>query len=214
LVASVDQKGVLVGCGLGSCKGLLAFSSRRNLLWNYNPRLTLIPFDSMLRNIQGLKIYRMAIRHLHPTIQIREANEADLEEAKDRLGLIGSLSPVVTGFVAILNSRIVGYVALVRHPPEDEPYIGYWISGLKIWLPCRGLGLGEALCHKAIDKAKAEGAEELHLLVYPENMVAINLYRNLGFEPARIPGVEECLEEALKTTGRRETAMRLRLRLK
>lgn len=211
VAAAVERKGERVGGGLGSARGLLAFLSRHNLLWTCNPHLPLIPFAFILRNIQGLKNYRMAIRHLHPTIQIKEANEADLEEAQDRLGFIGSHSPLVTGFVAILHSKIVGYVDLVRHPPENASYVGYWILGLYIWLPCRGLGLGEALCRQAISRARAEGAEELHVLVYPHNRAALNLYGNLGFEPTIIPGLEGQLEGELKTTGKRRTAMSLRL---
>jgi GNAT superfamily N-acetyltransferase len=211
VAASVERKGERVGGGLGSARGLLAFLSSRNLLWTCNPQLLLIPFAFILRNIQGLRSYRAGIRHLHPTIQIREANEADLEEAQDRLGFIGSFGPLVTGFVAIMHSRIVGYVDLVRYPPKNAPYLGYWIFGLYIWLPCRGLGLGEALCRQAISCARAEGSHELNLLVYPQNRAALNLYRNLGFEPAIIPGLEGQLKEELKTTGKRRTAMSLRL---
>jgi GNAT superfamily N-acetyltransferase len=211
VAASVERKGKRVGGGLGSAGGLLAFLSRRNLLWTCNPHLPLIPFAFILRNIQGLSSYRVAIGHLHPTIQIREANEADLEEAQDRLGFIGSLGPLVNGFVAILNSRIIGYVDLVRHPPGNAPYVGYWIFGLYIWLPCRGLGIGEALCRQAISCARAEGAKELNLLVYPQNRAALNLYRNLGFEPTLIPGLEGQLEGELKTEGKRRMAMSLKM---
>jgi GNAT superfamily N-acetyltransferase/molybdopterin converting factor small subunit len=211
MAAAVERKGERVGGGLGSARGLLAFLSRHNLLWTCNPHLPLIPFAFILRNIQGLKSYRRVIRHLHPPIQTREANEADLEEAQDRLGFIGSLGPLVTGFVAIMHSRIVGYVDLVRHPPENAPYVGYWIFGLYIWLPCRGLGLGEALCRQAISRARAEGAEELHVLVYPRNRAALNLYGNLGFETTIIPGLERQLEEELKTGGKRRMLMSLRL---
>jgi ribosomal protein S18 acetylase RimI-like enzyme len=209
--SAVERKGKQVGGGLGSARGLLAFLSLHNLLWTCNPHLLLIPFASFLGSIQGLKSYRTAIRHLCPSIQIREANEADLEEAQDRLGFIGSLSPLVTGFVAILNSRIIGYVDLVRHPLENAPDVGYWIFGLYIWLPCRGLGLGEALCRQAISCARAEGAKELNLLVYPQNRAALDLYRNLGFEPTIIPDLEGQLEGELKTTGKRRMAMSLKL---
>jgi len=127
------------------------------------------------------------------------------------LGFIGSLCPLITGFVAIMNSRIVGYVDLVRHPQENAHYVGYWIFGLYIWLPCRGLGLGEALCRQAISCARAEGAKELSLLVYPQNRAALNLYRNLGFEPTINPGLEGQLKGELKTTGKRRTVMSLKL---
>jgi len=211
VASAVQRKGKRIGGGLGSARGLLAFLSLHDLLWACNPHFPLIPFAFVLRSIQDLKSYRTAIRHLHLSIQIREANEADLEEAQDRLGFIGSLGPLVTGFVAIMHSRIVGYVDLVRHPQENAPYVGYWIFGLYIWLPCRGLGLGEALCRQAISCARAEGAKELSLLVYPQNRAALNLYRNLGFEPTINPGLEGQLEGELKTTGKRRTVMSLRL---
>jgi ribosomal protein S18 acetylase RimI-like enzyme len=212
VAVSVERKGRRVGGGLGPARGLLAYLSRHNKLRICNPLLPLIPFGYILRCIQGLKSYRKTIRHLlRPSILISEAGQADLEEAEERLGFMGSLSPHVTGFVARMNSKVVGFVDLVRHPHENNPYTGYWIFGLCVWLPCRGLGIGEALCRQAIARARSEGAEELSLLVYSENRAAVNLYRSLGFEPSPIHGLEKQLEEELKATGRRRMAMRLKL---
>lgn len=212
VAVSVERKGRRVGGSLGPARGLLAFLSRRNKLWVCNPLLPLIPPAYILRNIQRSKSYRKAIRYLlRPSILISEACQVDLEEAEERLGFMGPLSPQVTGFVARLNSMAVGYVDLVKHPPEHYPYAGYWIFGLFVWLPCRGLGIGEALCCQAIARARAEGAKELSLLVYKENRSAVSLYRGLGFEPSPIHGLEDQLEEELKATGRRRIAMRLKL---
>ncbi len=212
VAVTVERKGRRVGGGLGPARGLLAYLSRNNMLWACNPRLLLIPVAFILQKIQGLKIYRKTIPHLlHPAVVISKAGQVDLEEAEDRLGFMGSLNPHITGFVARMNSRVVGYADLVRHPPENYPYSGYWIFGLFVWLPTRGMGIGDALCRRAIELAREEGAKELCLLVYPENSAAVNLYRSLGFEPSTISGLEKQLGDELKATGRRRMAMRLKL---
>jgi ribosomal protein S18 acetylase RimI-like enzyme len=73
------------------------------------------------------------------------------------------------------------------------------------------MGVGKSLCIQAIARAEEEGAENLHLLVNPENKAAVNLYRSLGFEPTEIPTLEKILKEEMQATSQRRIAMRLKL---
>ena len=62
-------------------------------------------------------------------------------------------------------------------------------SGLRTWIEdvvvddgARGLGLGTALCHAAIAKAKTLGATSVNLTSRPSRVAANRLYQKLGFE--------------------------------
>lgn len=47
----------------------------------------------------------------------------------------------------------------------------------------RRQGVGEMLCRKAIEIAKAENADAVELGVWAENLPAVALYRKMGFAP-------------------------------
>ncbi|MDQ1262233.1 MAG: hypothetical protein QG575_1414, partial [Euryarchaeota archaeon] len=117
-------------------------------------------------------------------------------------------NPLVRNYVAKIDSEIVGFVQLVTHPKEHNPYVGHWIFGLMVRVKARGRGIGEGLCQQVIDRAKDDGIRELFLLVYDDNPQAINLYRKLGFERTRLPALETQLDEEFKKTGRRRVVMR------
>lgn len=211
VAVSVERGRRKVAGGMGHTKWLLALLSKRNMLWVFNPRLPLLPFAKVLQKAQELGTYRRVVRSFNPSFQISEAKEIDLEEAQDRFGFMVSTNPMSTHLVALKGSKVVGYVNLVRHSSKDAPYMGHWIHGLIVWLPYRGLGLGEALCREVIARARAEGAKEVRLLVYPQNRAAVNLYVKLGFKPTEISGLEERLEDELKAFGRRRITMSLKL---
>ena len=75
----------------------------------------------------------------------------------------------------------------------------------------RGRGLGRALLRGALEQARAEGAEAMHLEVAAGNTPAINLYAGEGFERvglrrgyyARPNGTEDAvlMRRALNTPG-------------
>jgi len=45
----------------------------------------------------------------------------------------------------------------------------------------RGRGVGTALVHAAVEKARRDGLHKLSLEVFPHNAAAIALYRKFGF---------------------------------
>jgi ribosomal protein S18 acetylase RimI-like enzyme len=80
-------------------------------------------------------------------------------------------------YVASDGTRILGY-GMLRGWDE-----GYEIPSLGIVLhpEMRGIGLGKLFMHFLHAAAKLRGTKRIRLKVYPENEVAVNLYKNLGY---------------------------------
>lgn len=100
---------------------------------------------------------------------------------------------------------------MVRHPPEHFPYVGNWLFALSVKPIFRGFGIGQALSETVIERSRVEGAPTLDLLVYEDNVRAIDLYRKLGFEMYFNPDLEAMLESERASFGHRRVAMRKRL---
>jgi ribosomal protein S18 acetylase RimI-like enzyme len=67
------------------------------------------------------------------------------------------------------------------------------------------------LTQAVIERARAEGAQTLDLLVFNDNFRAIQLYRKLGFEMHIIQELEPQLVRESTPSGRRRVTMRKRL---
>jgi ribosomal protein S18 acetylase RimI-like enzyme len=171
----------------------------------------------MLRQLQSLTLYRRLGRLVASSVTIREATDADMLAVQRWLN--PNSNPAqgvdhdhkVTKWVAEVLGRLAGFVELVRHPPENTPYTGYWLFSLNIKPLWRGLGIGEALSRAVIERAAAESAPVLDLLVFEDNLPAIRMYRKLGFEISAIPELEPQLERERDSTGRRRVVMRKRI---
>jgi ribosomal protein S18 acetylase RimI-like enzyme len=117
-------------------------------------------------------------------------------------------SPNVTNFVAKNKEDIVGSIQLVRYnQPSAGDFRGYWLFSLSVKGPYRRLGIGERLALAVINKARAEGAQELSLLVREDQLRAIRLYRKLGFRHKVIPSLEVQLEKEKLTFAARRVIM-------
>jgi ribosomal protein S18 acetylase RimI-like enzyme len=68
---------------------------------------------------------------------------------------------------------------LIAAVPEQ----GWDLSYVGVVPESRRRGIGKALTQKALEEARAAGADQLTLAVDTRNLPAWNLYRNLGFEP-------------------------------
>jgi ribosomal protein S18 acetylase RimI-like enzyme len=117
----------------------------------------------------------------------------------------------VTNWVVTCFRQITGFVQLVRQPPGISPYPGYWLFSLNVNARWRGLGIGETLCQAVIERSRLEGAQTLDLLVFEDNIRAIQLYGKLGFEKYTIPDLEKQLESERDSAGRRRMMMRKQL---
>lgn len=166
-----------------------------------------------LRFLQSRPLFRAAGRGLVRGITVTDASPDELGYVHARLnpGVPHRPSPpdpAVTTLVAVRHGKVVGFVQLVRRPPSQAPYVGYWLHSLSVLHPLyRGTGIGEALARTALEIARREGAEEVNLVVGQTNRPAIGLYRKLGFRHAVLPGLEEQLEEEARRSGSRRIAM-------
>lgn len=153
------------------------------------------PVVAVVEAIQGLASYRAAAARFRPDVRIAEATGADLQAVHAWFTQSREVSPAprnpgVTNFVAKHGTKIVGFVQLVRRGDDAGSHAGYWLYSLRVRLPYRGMGLGEALCQKVIDLAQAEHAPELSLMVNTDNNAAIPLYCKLGFAGKKVPELE------------------------
>jgi L-amino acid N-acyltransferase YncA len=77
--------------------------------------------------------------------------------------------------VAVAPGQVVGllHLEISRH--------GFAEFGMAVGQDWRGRGVGSALVHAAIGRARGEGLHKLCLEVFPHNAAAIALYRTCGF---------------------------------
>ena len=83
--------------------------------------------------------------------------------------------------VAEVAGRLAGYLRLVR--PSKLPCHAHvrQINGLAVDDWARGRGVGRALLHAAMDRAREEGAQRITLRVLGHNTPARRLYESVGF---------------------------------
>lgn len=215
IVTRVERNGRDVKAGLPHAQRFIALLSRSGLLLKTTSTVIFLRTycGAGLLKLQGLEVYRRLAAHLRPSISYVEADEHDMEEYHstwncDPANISYHHDPMVTNFVAKAGRKIVGFIQLVRHPESHYPYTGYWLFGLMVRVPYRGMGIGRELSMKVIEKGEEEGAPELKLLVNEKNKAAISLYRQLKFEPVSIPGLEEQLDREYSETGSRRVPMR------
>ncbi|AUC84665.1 hypothetical protein CW731_04860 [Polaribacter sp. ALD11] len=79
--------------------------------------------------------------------------------------------------VAKEDNKILGYVIGGLNLDKKQG----WVLSLGVHKDARGKGLGEKLTHELIAILKEKETEEICLTVYPENHVAIKIYKKLGF---------------------------------
>jgi ribosomal protein S18 acetylase RimI-like enzyme len=70
------------------------------------------------------------------------------------------------------------------------------------------MGIGTALTQRVIDQSRVEGAAELLLALFEDNVPAIALYRALGFERVVLSALEAKLAADVQKYGRRRLALR------
>ena len=168
--------------------------------------LRLMQRGSLYRHVMGFIIQK--------GLTIREADEADKLKVdlwinpKGYISKAGHQNQNVTEFVAYCFGYLAGRVQLVRYSSENKPYSGYWLWGLAVKSQFKGGGIGEKLSQEVILKASTEGSKTLDLLVFNNNVPALQLYRKLGFVHYVIPGLEEQLQAQPTQNGHRHVVMR------
>ena len=87
---------------------------------------------------------------------------------------------------ARLDSKIVGTVALLRHPvpaPKGQPV--WELAKMAVAPDQQGRGIGKRLAKVAIARAGTQGAGRLYLQTSPQLAAACRLYRRLGFRQVK-----------------------------
>ena len=62
----------------------------------------------------------------------------------------------------------------------------FWVHWVGIDPPYRGQGFGKATLRALEERARAAGADRIGLNVFADNVVALELYRKLGFEATSV----------------------------
>ena len=200
--------------GLGRERALLAALNRVGALMEAR-KLVRLPRRAAgfaARQMQSLSRYRLIVKRVARAVDIVEANDADLAAVYARLNPLGFRpelrDPDVTDLVARRGTRVLGFVQLVRHPEAHFPWVEHWLFSLVVWTQHRGAGIGEALTRNVIERARAQGAAELLLVVDEANAPAISLYRKLGFADVAMESLEPMLAPERKELRRRRIVMR------
>lgn len=95
--------------------------------------------------------------------------------------IFGSKIPLEDTLVALVDNKVVGYVAIGRRIPiEANRHVGR-ILAVAVAPEARRRGIGRALLQAAETEARARGFRKLMLTVLGTNQAAIALYESLGY---------------------------------
>jgi ribosomal protein S18 acetylase RimI-like enzyme len=173
-----------------------------------------------LSRVQALKPYRSIARKLFRNkISYRIATDEDIT-GLSKFYCYGKLSNIADPIdlseqafrslegdghtlIACFRGKIIGATVITRFPDDEVSYPDWWIFGMTVRIPYRGMGIGDGLVVRAMEKASEEGARRLNLLVYEKNKAAVNLYHKTGFRQISIPALDKELEEEAKQTNQR-----------
>jgi ribosomal protein S18 acetylase RimI-like enzyme len=100
-------------------------------------------------------------------------------DARNRASVADLRERRIVGWVADDDGTCIGELTIFD-VDADEPSLGMAVAA-----PHRGRGVGRALLETALRWAQANGKPALRLSVFPDNDVALALYRALGFVETR-----------------------------
>jgi ribosomal protein S18 acetylase RimI-like enzyme len=86
-----------------------------------------------------------------------------------------------TVFLGELDGELVGLLILRTVPTLSDPQDWADVTELYVRPASRRKGVGRALVRAAIQYARSLGSTQVHLLVDPDNTVALSFYRAVGF---------------------------------
>lgn len=124
----------------------------------------------ILRQVQGFSLYGIFAKVILKPKNVIIEQTAVKEEAGE----------VILNWSAKKGRRLIGYIDLSPLLEKDNNPV--WImSSLWVHYGYRKIGIGKRLVKEVLGYLKITGADEVGLYVLPSNMVAINLYKSLGF---------------------------------
>ena len=84
---------------------------------------------------------------------------------------------VPTGFVGLINNRVVGMACLVESDMESHRHLTPWLATVLVSPEHRRQGIGSALAVHAADEAQRLGVSTLYLMTFDKQ----SMYRRLGW---------------------------------
>lgn len=126
---------------------------------------------------------------------IRFATTADTDAISDLLHQFNGTAPspqelaarmvqargLETVFLGELDGGLVGLLVLRTVPTLSDPQDWAEVTELYVRPASRRKGVGRALVGAAIQYARSLGSTQVHLLVDPDNAIALSFYRAVGF---------------------------------
>jgi ribosomal protein S18 acetylase RimI-like enzyme/predicted transcriptional regulator len=137
------------------------------------PEITIIPFDVKYRD-DWRRINQEWIEKLF------KMEEADIIALNNPEKYVLAKGGEI--YFALLNGKPIGAVALKLDHEQR-----YELSKMGVLPEARGLGIGNKLVQKVIDRYKARGGKELFLETNSSLHPAINLYKKMGFKEVPPP---------------------------
>ncbi|HEX7037522.1 MAG TPA: ribosomal protein S18-alanine N-acetyltransferase [Pseudomonadales bacterium] len=119
----------------------------------------------------------ISFRAMHPDDldQVVENEERSYEFPWTRGNFSDCLAAKHECRLLLLDAQVIGHGILSVGPQEAH------LLNVCVRRDRQGHGYGRALVVHMLERAKARGAEMLFLEVRPSNLVAVSLYRSLGF---------------------------------
>lgn len=105
-----------------------------------------------------------------------------------------------------LLGRIIGITSL-HYDERQEPWNGWWLTGLQVMSIYKGIGAGQAIVNLAIQKVKEMDGNSLKLFAFKGRKPANSLYEKLGFKRIIDSEIEQSLEDEAKTGNPRRIYM-------
>lgn len=137
-------------------------------------------------------------------MEFRSSNESDLETVISWIGsanqCLAWAGPDVTfpmtpeglkgqiacdsenSYCLVEDGRVVAFGQLIK---KDDRH--FHLARIVVAPDTRGRGYGRNICRHLIYRAQSMGTRLLTLNVYQDNLTALKLYRDLGFEPGPPP---------------------------
>ena len=84
------------------------------------------------------------------------------------------------GYVWVENKQIIGNVTLI--PLRNKEKGSYFVANVAVHPNYRGRGIGKQLTERAIRHVREHQGNQVYLQVRDDNEIAIQIYRNLGFD--------------------------------
>ena len=96
-----------------------------------------------------------------------------------RLESRAHVNQIPTGFVALVDGRVVGVACLVDHDMETQTHLSPWLGTVFVAKGFRGRGIGAAVSERATQEAARLGHDRLFLVTFDRE----GFYTRLGWSP-------------------------------